>query len=145
MMISPAGVDLVKQFEGCKLTAYQDVVGVWTIGYGHTDGVKQGNTITQEQADQLLTDDLHETSSAVSNLLKVEVTQSQFDALVSLAFNVGVNAVANSTLLALVNAGKTFEAAEQFCRWNHAGGVVVAGLTRRRYAEKDLFEGTANA
>ena len=134
------GIDLIKQFEGLRLTAYQDMVGVWTIGYGHTGrDVKAGMTITQQQAEQLLINDLAQFERGVNDLVTVQINQNQFDALVSFSYNLGVGALQKSTLLRLLNAGSYQPAADEFPRWNRAGGNVVAGLTRRRYAERQLF------
>jgi len=137
---SQACIDLVKEFEGCKLDAYQDVVGVWTIGYGHIEGVNQGDTISQQEADIMLMSDLHDKAEAVSKLIHYDVTQNQFDALVSFAYNLGVGNLASSTLLKMINAGSADAAADQFLRWDKAGGVEVAGLERRRKAEMDLYQ-----
>ena len=137
---SPRGIGLIKQFEGLRLTAYQDMVGVWTIGYGHTGpDVKPGLTITQQQAEQLLINDLVQFERRVNDLVTVQINQNQFDALVSFAYNLGVGALQKSTLLRLLNAGSYKPAADEFPRWNRAGGNVVAGLTRRRYAERQIF------
>lgn len=134
------GIDLIKQFEGLRLTAYQDVVGVWTIGYGHTGpDVTPGLAITQQRAEQLLINDLAQFERGVNDLVTVQINQNQFDALVSFAYNLGVGALQKSTLLRLLNAGSYKPAADEFPRWNRAGGNVVAGLTRRRYAERQLF------
>lgn len=140
MNISQNGIKLIKQFEGCELTAYRDVVGVWTIGYGHTGDVKEGETITQAQADEILANDLKTYVAGVNNLVKVSINQNQFDALVSFAFNLGVSALGMSTLLQDINAHNFQAAAGEFGHWNHAGGQVVAGLTARRAAEAALFE-----
>ena len=134
------GIDLIKQFEGLRLAAYQDMVGVWTIGYGHTGpDVKPGLVITQQQAEQLLINDLAQFERRVNDLVTVQINQNQFDALVSFSYNLGVGALQKSTLLRLLNAGSYQPAADEFPRWNRAGGNVVAGLTRRRYAERQLF------
>ena len=143
MQVSDKGVALIKEFEGCKLTAYKDSVGVWTIGYGHTRSARQGMVITQDQADELLALDVATHAAGVYKALQVKLEQHQFDAVVSLAFNVGVNAVRNSTLLKMINRGDDKLAAAQFDRWNKAGGKVLAGLTRRRAAERKLYEGLA--
>ena len=137
---SQACIDLVKEFEGCKLDAYQDVVGVWTIGYGHIEGVKQGDTISQQEADIILMSDLHDKAEEVSKLIHYDVTQNQFDALVSFAYNLGVGNLASSTLLKMINAGSADAAADQFLRWDKAGGVEVEGLERRRKAEMELYQ-----
>jgi lysozyme len=129
--------DLIKQFEGCKLSAYQDVIGVWTIGYGHTGNVQPGQNITQAEADQLLMKDLGRTIAEVDAMVKVPLNQNQMAALYDFAFNLGVNALRNSTMLKLINTGQ--EASGEFVKWNHAGGKVVDGLTRRRLAERALW------
>lgn len=139
MRISPRGIELVKQFEGCKLTAYVCPAGVLTIGYGSTGPhVKAGMKIDGAQANTLLLKDLERFEAGVNRLSKKH-TQGQFDALVSFAFNLGLGNLEKSTLLKLHNAGKHTEAADQFKRWNKAGGKVLAGLTRRREAEAALY------
>ena len=143
MNISERGLDLIRQFEGCRLEAYRDGGGVWTIGYGHTAGVRQGDTITQAQADTFLKADVAATVHAVNGMVKVPVSQCQFDALVSFAFNCGANALMHSTLLKKLNAGDHDGAAAEFLRWDHDNGQRVAGLTKRRTAEKALFEAVA--
>jgi lysozyme len=137
---SKTGLALTEQFEGCRLTAYQDQVGVWTIGYGHTGpDVTPGLTITQQQAEDLLASDVSSAASAVNNFVTVQLTQNEFDALVDFVFNLGSGAFAKSTLLRSLNAGQFATAAAQFDEWDHAGGAVVAGLLRRRQAETNLF------
>ena len=140
MQISKAGLDLIKQFEGLYLKAYRCPAGVPTIGYGHTAGVAMGQTIAQQQADDYLRRDVRQFERAVARLVSVPLTQGQFDALVSFAFNLGEGALAQSTLLRLLNAGDYAGAAAQFERWNKAGGRVLPGLVRRRAAERALFE-----
>lgn len=136
------GLALTEQFEGCRLSAYQDQVGVWTIGYGHTGpGVGPGLTITQDQANALLLSDIAAAASYVNQTVTVPIQQNQFDALVDFAFNLGRAALGNSTLLRLVNAGNFAGAEAQFPLWDHAGGQVVAGLLRRRQAEAAMFQG----
>ena len=144
MQTSDKGIALIKQFEGCKLTAYQDSVGVWTIGYGWTqpvDGkpIRAGMTIKQETADGLLKTGLVSYESDVSRLVKVGLSQGQFDALVSFTYNLGARSLSTSTLLRKLNAGDYAGAADEFLRWNKAGGKVLNGLTRRREAERTLF------
>lgn len=144
MQTSEKGIALIKQFEGCKLTAYQDSVGVWTIGYGWTqpvDGkpIRAGMTIKQETAERLLKTGLVSYESDVSRLVKVGLTQGQFDALVSFTYNLGARSLSTSTLLRKLNAGDYAGAADEFMRWNKAGGKVMNGLTRRREAERALF------
>ena len=143
MQISKTGLDLIKNFEGLYLNAYRCPAGVPTIGYGHTAGVAMGQTITQQQADDYLRRDVRQFERAVSRLARVPLTQGQFDALVSFAFNLGEGALAQSTLLRLLNAGDYAGAAAQFDRWNKAGGRVLPGLVRRRAAERALFEAAA--
>lgn len=144
MQTSDKGIALIKQFEGCKLTAYQDSVGVWTIGYGWTqpvDGkpIRAGMTIKQETAERLLNTGLVSYEFDVSRLVKVGLTQGQFDALVSFTYNLGARSLSTSTLLRKLNAGDYAGAADEFLRWNKAGGKVLNGLTRRREAELALF------
>lgn len=140
MTFNQAGLDLLKSFEGCKLEAYKDIAGVVTIGYGATGkGVSLGDTWTQEQAEERLKSDLEAFSEGVYDLLEQEVTENQFSALVCFAYNVGLAALYRSTLLKYVNSGRMQEAADQFPKWNKAGGRAVKGLTRRRLAERDLF------
>lgn len=138
-VISPGGLEFIKQSEGCKLTAYQDSVEVWTIGVGHTSGVHGGMTCTQEDADQWLQDDLQGVYKAIDAMVDVDLSQGQFDALCSFVFNLGAGALRNSTLLKLLNAGNYVAATQQFSRWNHAGGQVLAGLTKRREGEAEMF------
>ena len=139
MKTNNSGIDLVRQFEGCELHAYKCPAGVLTIGYGHTGpDVVSGLVITQQRAVELLQGDLAKFEKAVAAALKVPVTANQFAAMVALAYNIGAGAFAKSTLVKRLNAGKTQEAADQFLAWNKAGGKVVAGLDRRRRAERDL-------
>lgn len=140
MKISAAGIELLKQFEGCRLTAYQDSVGVWTIGFGTTTGVKEGQTISQIKAEEYLRFDLAIFEKAVTESLKVPVNQNQFDALVSFTYNVGVSAFRSSTLLNLINekTDKKVVAAE-FSKWVKAGNQTLPGLVSRRKAESELF------
>lgn len=144
MKISQRGIDLIKQFEGLSLTAYPDP-GTggepWTIGYGHTGGVKKGQTITESRAEELLREDVRRFEVAVDRLVKVPLTQAQFDALLSFAFNLGAGNLGSSTLLRLLNAGDYAGAAAQFERWVNAAGKIMPGLVRRRAAERALFEG----
>lgn len=144
MQTSEKGIALIKEFEGCKLTAYQDSVGVWTIGYGWTqpvDGkpIRAGMTVKQETAERLLKTGLVSYESDVSRLVKVGLTQGQFDALVSFTYNLGARSLSISTLLRKLNAGDYAGAADEFLRWNKAGGKILNGLTRRREAERALF------
>ena len=143
---SGKGLALTEQWEGCRLAAYQDQVGVWTIGYGHTGAdVTPGLTITQQQAEALLANDVLAAARCVNAVVKLQLTQCEFDALVDFVFNLGPGAFARSTLLAALNAGDITRAAAQFASWDRAGGVVVAGLLRRRQAELGLFQSEASS
>lgn len=142
MTISDAGLNLIKRFEGLRLTAYDDGVGVQTLGYGHTRGVKAGDTCTQEQADEWLREDVADATAAVARLVTADLTQSQRDALISIVFNIGEGAFERSTLLRKLNAGDYEGAANEFPRWNKGGGRVLAGLVKRRAAERELFMST---
>lgn len=142
MKISQKGIDLIKSFEGLELKAYKDSIGILTIGYGSTGShVKQGMTITKEQAEELLKQDVSRFEKGVNDLVKIPLTQNQFDALVSFSFNLGLGNLKSSTLLRKLKAFDYSGAANEFLRWNRAGGKVLNGLTRRRQAEKDMFEG----
>lgn len=145
--INAAGIALIKEFEGLRLEAYKDAVGVWTIGYGSTgDHVKPGMDITEEQAEILLLGDLDRFERAVSVMAPV-ATDNQFAAMVSLAFNVGEGegGFKTSTLRRKHNEGDHEGAANEFARWNKAGGKILGGLTRRRAAEAALYRRADNA
>jgi lysozyme len=144
--IMDKGASLVKRFEGLRLTAYQDVAGLWTVGYGHL--VRPGErfhpygpvkTITEEEASALLAADMTAARNAIASAVRVELTGSERAALESLAFNIGSGAFANSTLVKKLNAGDREGAADQFLVWNRAGGQVVQGLVNRRAAERTEF------
>ena len=138
MRTSSKGVSLIKSFEGCRLKAYKCPAGVWTIGYGHTAGVKEGDTITQEQADEYLRNDLAKYEKAVMYYDGIyHFNQNQFDALVSFTYNCGVGNLKN-----LTQSGKRTLAqiSVKLLLYNKAGGVVLRGLQRRRMAEKELFD-----
>ena len=147
MQTSDKGIALIKQFEGCKLTAYPDPGtggAPWTIGYGWTqpvDGkpVRPGMTIDQKTADRLLKTGLVSYENDILRLVKVKLSQGQFDALVSFTYNLGSRSLSTSTLLSKLNAGDYAGAADEFPRWNKVGGKVLNGLTRRREAERALF------
>ena len=143
MNLGAAGLALIKEFEGLRLKSYQDSIGVWTIGYGSTKGIEQGMTITQEQADSLLLDDVKDAESCVNSAVTVPLTQNEFDALVCFTFNLGCGNLRKSTLLRLLNQSDYDAASNEFKRWDKAGGHTLAGLTRRRLAEAKLFEETA--
>lgn len=133
------GIELIKHFEGCELEAYKCPAGVWTIGYGHIKGVKEGMTITESQAEEMLKSELNEYEGYINNLVTVELNQNQFDAMVSWVYNLGGGNLKASTLLKVLNAGDYDGVPAQMLRWNKAGGKVLEGLTRRRQAEADLF------
>ena len=138
MKIASQGVSLIKSFEGCRLKAYKCPAGVWTIGYGHTAGVKEGDTITQAQADEYLRNELAKYEKAVLNYESIyHFNQNQFDALVSFTYNCGVGNLKN-----LTQSGKRALAqiSVKLLLYNKAGGVVLRGLQRRRTAEKELFD-----
>ncbi len=141
MQISETGLALIRQFEGLRLSAYLCPAAIPTIGYGSTAGVKLGQTITAERAEQLLREDVRQFEAAVSRLVKVPLKQGQFDSLTSFAFNLGAKALEKSTLLRLLNAGDYPGAAAQFDRWVYASGKKLSGLVKRRAAERALFEG----
>ena len=138
MKTSSKGVSLIKSFEGCRLNAYKCPAGVWTIGYGHTAGVKEGDIITQEQADEYLRNDLAKYEKAVLNYDSIyHFNQNQFDALVSFTYNCGASNLKNLTQ----NGKRTLaQISGKILLYNKAGGVVLRGLQRRRAAEKELFD-----
>jgi lysozyme len=133
--------EIIKQFEGLRLEAYKCPADVWTIGYGHTNKVKPGDAITEGEADILLALDVQEAERAVSSYVDVDINQNQFDALVSFVYNLGAGNFKSSTLLKKLNQGDYLGAANEFQRWNKAGGKVLRGLVRRREAEANLFIG----
>ncbi|WP_430444785.1 MAG: lysozyme [Pseudomonas piscis] len=139
MRTSQRGLSLIKSFEGLRLQAYQDAVGVWTIGYGTTRGVTSGMSISKEQAERMLLNDVQRFEPDVQRLITAPMNQNQWDALMSFTYNLGAGNLESSTLRRLLNAGDYAGAAEQFSRWDKAGGKVLAGLTRRRAAERELF------
>jgi lysozyme len=136
------GTKILKFFEGCRLTAYQDSVGVWTIGYGHTKGVHAGMSITQEEAEQMLLIELEEYEGYIEKYVIVPLTQNQFDALVVWVYNLGPTNLRRSTLLKELNSGNYTAAGNEITKWNKAGGKVLAGLVKRREAEAELFNET---
>lgn len=140
MQTSQKGIDLIEKFEGTVLKVYKDAVGKDTIGIGHL--IKAGEyftTLTQQQAEDLLAKDLKQFEIGVMTAVKVALTQNQFDALVSFSFNLGLGNLNSSTLLKKLNAGDYQGAADEFPKWNRAGGKVLQGLTNRRIAERELF------
>jgi lysozyme len=140
---SEVGKNLIKEFEGFRATAYICPAGVVTVGYGTTrikgNAVQLGTTITTDEADVLLEEDLKKFEDAVNQNVRVEITQNQFDALVAFVYNVGAGNFKKSTLLKKINAEDFTVAADEFLKWNKAGGKVLKGLTRRRTAERELF------
>ena len=145
MIVNQRTIDLIKKFEGCRLQAYQDSVGVWTIGYGITANAgvgiepRKGMVIPLSEAEDLLKKALTRFSAQVAVLITAKVSNNEFGACVSLAYNIGTTAFAHSTLLRKLNEGDRDGAAAEFKRWNKAGGEVLKGLTTRRAAERDLF------
>ena len=142
MNINAAGLEIIKRNEGCELTAYRDVVGVWTIGYGDTGpDVHRGLTITQEEAEQRLVDRLTREfePGVLAAIGGAPTTDNQFSAMVSLAYNIGVGAFAGSTVARKHTEGDHQAAAEAFALWNKSGGRVLCGLVRRREEEADLY------
>lgn len=146
MNTSKAGLDLIKQFEGLRLKAYKCPADVWTIGYGHTSAagqpaVKSGMSITEAQANKILAADLGQYEDAINNSVKVDLTQNQFDALVSFVYNVGIGAFQKSTLLKKLNANQYDAVPGELMKWTKGGGKELPGLVRRRRAEAALWRG----
>ena len=141
MKISDNGINLIKQYEGCKLFAYRDSVGVATIGYGHTKGVRMGQAITQRQADEFLRDDITEAEKVLNNM-DINFTQNQFDALCSWIFNLGSGNFIHSTMMKRISADANDETiTDELIRWHNAGSKPLLGLMRRRVAEANMFLG----
>tara|TARA_B110001450_G_scaffold206478_1_gene196600 strand:- start:106 stop:564 length:459 start_codon:yes stop_codon:yes gene_type:complete len=138
--ISEEGLSLIKKFEGCRLEAYKCSGGVWTIGYGHTENVNEGDTITQEKADKLLKSDIESFEVYVNYSVMVELDQGQFDALVAWTFNLGPGNLRESTMLKKLNKADYASVPSEMKRWNKAGGKTLDGLIRRRNAEALLFQ-----
>lgn len=143
MKINAAGLELLKSFEGLRLTAYKDPVGILTIGYGHTGpDLKDGQEITNDQATELLKNDVSGAEIGVARILNrigQEVNPNQFSALVSIAYNIGVGRLATSSIIDALDNGETLEAANNFLKYVFAKGVRLSGLVRRRTAERGLF------
>jgi len=133
------GVELIKEFEGLRLDAYRDAVGVWTIGFGHTRTAREGMSVDRGEAHDLLREDLKWAENAVNQYVLVDLNQGQFSALVSFVFNVGVNAFISSTLLQVINDEEFNYVPRELTRWVYAGGDSLKGLARRRVAEAALF------
>lgn len=134
MKLGKAGQDLIKHFEGLRLTAYKCPAGVWTIGWGHTAGVKKGDVITEQQAQKLFESDMVIYENYVNKLVKQQLNQNQFDALVSFCYNCGP-----ANLQKLIKNRTLEQIAETMLLYNKGGGVVLLGLVRRRKMERDLF------
>ena len=141
MKTSQEGQALIKKFEGCELEAYQCSANVWTIGYGHTAGVQEGDACTQEDADRMLAEDLEEFEGYVKEAVDVPLEQNEFDALVAWTYNLGPGSLRSSTMLKKLNDSKFEEVPSEMRRWNKSGGEVLDGLVRRREAEALLFKG----
>ena len=141
MQLSKTGIELLKHFEGCELKAYQDSVGVWTIGYGHTKGIYEGLEITQSEAEKMLVDELPEYEGYITDKVVPMLQQHEYDALVCWVYNLGPTNLSSSTMLKKLNAGEFKEVPFQMKRWDKAGGQPLLGLTRRRNAEALLFKG----
>lgn len=141
MKISDRGLEIIKEFEGFRARAYVCPAGIWTIGYGHTRGVKAGDVVTPEQATEMLRQDVAEAEDVVQDLIVVPISQYQFDALVSLVYNIGSGNFFNSTIRRLINEGCEDEnrLRHAWCMWKRAGGVTLSGLMRRREVEFKLF------
>lgn len=142
MTPSPKAVALAQEFEGCRLVAYQDGGGKWTLGYGHTAGVTPNQTCTEEQAEAWLQDDVNEAGKDVSRYIDVLLTQNEFDALTDFVFNLGPGSLEHSTLRKYLNNGQTILAAAEFPKWDNVDGIPSEGLRRRRLAEQELFLST---
>ena len=130
---------MIKKWEGCKLKAYKDGGGVWTIGWGHTKGVKENDTCTQEQADEWLQQESNEVAFGILSVTQVPLSENQLTALVSFVYNVGLTAYINSTLLKMLNQSNYQGAADQLLRWCKDNGKEVKGLLNRRKDERELF------
>lgn len=139
MKCSQESLALIKKFEGCRLKAYRCSANVLTIGYGHTGGVKEGDVISQPEADKLLEEDIAKFEDYVSDNVIVELNQNQFDALVAWTFNLGVGNLRQSTMLKKLNESDFASVPFEMRRWNKAGGKTLDGLIRRRQAESLLF------
>jgi len=139
MRASATLISHIKKFESCRLTAYQDTAGVWTVGYGHTKGVKKGDRITQYQAEQFLREDLSEFERA-ANKVRCLTTQGRYDAVLDFMYNLGIGNFNKSTLKAYIESGRSvWEIQEQFIRWVNAGGRKIGGLVSRRIWEAARF------
>jgi lysozyme len=140
MKLSKGGAELIKKYEGCRLKAYKCPAGIWTIGFGHTGNIKEGQTISQAEVDRLFDKDVQKFVDGINNVVKVELNQNQFDALVSFTYNCGIGSLQKSTLLEYVNKKQFDKASVEFDKWNKGGGIVLQGLVRRRNEEQALFD-----
>lgn len=140
MKTAMEGFKLIKSFEGFRDKAYVCPAGIWTIGYGHTRDVYLGQVVSRYEAEEYLKEDVSDAECVINKYVHTEINQHQFDALVSFVFNVGRDHFLRSTLLKLLNAGDYIGTVAQFLRWNKVGNKILPGLTRRRLAEKSLFE-----
>lgn len=141
MKLNDQGIDLIKEFEGCQLDAYLDMVGKPTIGYGTTGtDIHLGLHWTQEDCDKILLADLDHVQMQIKKVLDVDLTDNEFSALCSLVYNIGIGNFKSSTMLHCLNEREWDLAAAEFSKWDHAGGREVPGLLKRRLAEKELFE-----
>lgn len=140
MKINQAGIDLIKKFEGFSNKAYICPAGKWTLGYGFTKGVKEGDSIAPEEADKRLTLEIIPFERCITESVHRDLTENQFSALVCFVYNAGEGAFKGSTMLKLLNLGTKPETiANEFQRWIHGGGKVLPGLIKRRAAEAELF------
>lgn len=147
LQISDEGADFIGDWEGEELWAYRDVKGIWTIGIGHIEGVKEGDHITREEMFHIFRKDVARFVDGINSAVTVALSQRQYDALVSLVFNIGLGGFSNSTVLRELNQGHYEKAADAFLMWNKVRDQerlrVVQGLTNRRQAEREMFlEGT---
>ena len=140
MKISEDGLELIKKFEGCETTAYQDSVGVWTIGFGHTKEVEEGQTCSIEDAESMLADEMDEYEGYINNMVKVDLQQHEFDSLVAWVYNLGPTNLGESTMLKVLNGGQFDRVPDEMNRWTRAGGEILEGLVRRRQAESLMFQ-----
>ena len=140
MRISEEGVALIKKFEGCELESYKCPAGVWTIGYGHTKGVKEGDSISMNEADEMLEKELIEYENYVDTLVTVPLTDYQRDALISWTYNLGPTNLKSSTLLRKLNEGDYDAVPHEMMRWTRAGGKELEGLVKRRTVEANMFQ-----
>jgi len=140
MKISEDGLELIKKFEGCETSAYQDSVGVWTIGFGHTKDVEEGQTCSIEDAESMLADEMDEYEGYINNMVKVDLQQHEFDSLVAWVYNLGPTNLNESTMLKVLNGGQFDRVPDEMNRWTRAGGEILEGLVRRRQAESLMFQ-----